>query len=178
MNKISIYLLPLINFIILTKNKNKFIYIYSNKLFLCLNINNYTIIYKNSINLIELISTYPFKEYKKINNFLNHFLFSWTTFFYKKIMFTGKGFKIKKKKKIVFFFFNKSHVSLVICNTAIIKKINKNKLLFFYKNTNFYNTLLTKILQIRYANIYTKRGLRFSRQIILKRKGKGGVQPQ
>ena len=54
----------------------------------------------------------------------------------------------------------------------------KNKILFFYKNYLKYTNTFNNIIKIRPANIYTKRGLRLSRQIILKRKGKGGVQTQ
>ncbi len=178
MNKISIYLLPTLNFLTIKKNNNDYIYLYSQKWFLFKNITNYKIAYKKSINIIELVTKQPFYEFKKISSIINTFIFSWESFFFKKITFTGKGFKIKKKQKIIYFFFNKSHISLIICNSAIIKKIHKNKIIFFYKNIKLYDTILNKILKIRYANIYTKRGLRFSRQLILKRKGKGGVQPQ
>lgn len=178
MNKIAIYLLPRINFLCLKKNANVYIYIYSSNWFIKANVNNYETVYKKSLNILELSTKQPFYKNKAITTILNNFIFSWETFFFKKVSFTGKGFKIKKKQKIVFFFFNKSHISLLICNSAIIKKINKQKILFFYKNYDLYEKILNKILKIRYANIYTKRGLRFSRQLILKRKGKGGVQPQ
>ncbi len=178
MKTICIYLLPTLNFIMITKNNNFFMYIYSSNWFLYKNITSYNVAYKKSINLIELSSKQPFYNYKHVTIALNNLLFSWESFFFKKIAFTGKGFKIKKKQKVVFFFFNKSHISLMICNSAIIKKIHKQKILFFYKNYSLYSEILNKVLNIRYANIYTKRGLRFSRQLILKRKGKGGVQPQ
>lgn len=178
MNKIAIYLLPKINFMCLKKNNTKHIYIYSNQWFIQTNINNYEVTYKKSLHILELSTKQPFYKSKAISTLLNNLLFSWETFFFKKISFTGKGFKIKKKQKIIFFFFNKSHISLLICNSAVIKKINKQKILFFFKNYSLYEKILSKILKIRYANIYTKRGLRFSRQLILKRKGKGGVQPQ
>lgn len=177
MNKINIYLTNTTKFLVLSKKNINFLFIYSNKLFLSNKIENYIITYRKSLNILELTPKTPL-NIKNITNFLNNFIFSWDFFFHKKITFTGKGFKLKKKQKILFFFFNKSHISLIICNSAILKKLKQNKILFFYKNIKFYNQIFNKILKIRYANIYTKRGLRFSRQLILKRKGKGGVQPQ
>lgn len=178
MKNIHIYLLPTINFLTLVKNNKNYLYIYTNNWFIYYNINNFFINFKKSINLIELSNKLPITNSREISNILNNFIFSWELIFFKKITFTGKGFKIKKKQKIVYFFFNKSHLSLLICNKIIVKKINKQKILFFYRNNQLYNNILNKIVNIRFANIYTKRGLRFSRQLILKRKGKGGVQPQ
>ncbi len=173
-----LYILPSLNFLKIVKNNSNYIYIYSKKWFIIKSIDNYEVTYKKSINLLELTAKSPFYKARLLTKLLNSLLFSWESIFFKKITFSGKGFKIKKKQKIIFFFFNKSHMSLLICNSAIVKKTNKQKLVFFYKNSSAYELMLAKLLKIRYANIYTKRGLRFSRQLILKRKGKGGIQPQ
>ncbi len=178
MNNIIIYLLPKIYFLTLQKNNNKYIYIYNNNLFFFINITNYSFFFKKILNILELKNNYKNISNINISNYLNDFLFSWDYIFNKKIIFSGKGFKIRKKKNYLFLFFNRSHASLLICNNIIIKKIQKNKILFFYKNWIKYSNTFKNIIQIRPANIYTKRGLRFSRQIILKRKGKGGVQTQ
>jgi len=178
MNIITLYLYPKLNFIILKKNTNINIYIYNIYYFFSFSIYNFNLNLKKSLNIVELQNKIPYYNQTKLNHILNNFLFSWNSFFYKKISFSGRGFKKKKKKNCIFLFFNKSHVSLYICNNAILKKLNRNKLLIFYKNWNIYQNNITNILRIRYVNIYTKRGLRLSRQIILKKKGKGGTQTQ
>jgi len=177
MSKIIIYLLPNMHFLTLKKNSSNYIYIYNNIYFIFFNANKYKFYFKKILNIIE-INTNIKKNAQQLSKYLNNFLFSWNYIFSKKIIFSGKGFKIRKKKNFLFLFFNRSHASLLICNNMIIKKIQKNKILFFFKNNMLYNNILKNIVSIRPANIYTKRGLRLSRQTIWKRKGKGGVQAQ
>jgi hypothetical protein len=66
--------------------------------------------------------------------------------------------------------FNRAHITVIWWRNIILKKIKKNK--FYVKLTpktlNFINT----ILKVRHINIFTKKGLRTSRQILFKKKGK------
>jgi len=178
MKKIILYLYPNLNITIIKNKKNIYLYLYNSTYFFIINNINFIFNIKKTLNILELKSIIPLTNSTKLTNILNNFLFNWTTFFFNKIIFSGRGFKIKKKKNYIFLFFNKSHVSLYIYNNIIIKKLTRNKLLFFHKNQNIHTNDINKILNIRFVNIYTKRGLRLSRQIILKRKGKGGTQPQ
>ena len=96
---------------------------------------------------------------------------------FKKIKFKGKGFRIRflKKLKLVKFFFGKSHKTYIFFRNIILKKINKYK--FILKGLNSENIIVNskRITSIRPINFYTLRGLRESRQIIFKRKGKKGT---
>ena len=104
-------------------------------------------------------------HFKQINKFLKTFEF----YFFIKIKFKGKGFKIKfnKKLKIIKFFFGRSHLTLFK-----LKKITKYK--FILKSLNFWKlkTNAIKITKIKPINVYTLRGIRLSNQSISKRKGK------
>jgi len=51
-----------------------------------------------------------------------------------------------------------------------VKKIKKNK--FYVKHTIKNISIIKTILNVRFINIFTKKGLRISRQILLKKKGK------
>ena len=109
-------------------------------------------------------------NFKQINSFLKTF----ESYFFIKIKFKGKGFKIKynKKLKLIKFYFGRSHMTFFKLKKIKLKKINKYK--FFLRNFN-YNWLKKKaieITKIKPVNIYTLRGIRLSRQIIKKRKGK------
>lgn len=109
-------------------------------------------------------------NFKQVNKFLKTFEF----YFFIKIKFKGKGFKIKfnKKLKIIKFFFGRSHITFFKLKRIKLKKITKYK--FILKNLNFskLKTNSMKITKIKPINVYTLRGIRLSKQIIKKRKGK------
>lgn len=73
------------------------------------------------------------------------------------------------------FFFGASHINTFIINNMIIKKINKYKFLIKSINLCNLNKLSKQIINIRKINFYTLRGLRNSRQILIKRKGRKGT---
>lgn len=113
----------------------------------------------------------------KINNTIFNFLNSWNKYFYNKIKFKGKGFRIKffKKIKLIKFYFGKSHKTFFILKKIKRKKINKYKFILLGLNNNKLKKISKKISNIKNINLYTLRGLRISRQIIYKRKGKKGT---
>jgi ribosomal protein L6P/L9E len=132
-----------------------------------------TLIYTN--NNTNIISFKNINKNNKLNLFLNEinkFLFSLDHIFYKKIKFTGKGFKIKRKANNIIYYFNTAHINLLIIRGLIVKKLSKNKYIYIKPNLfNLFN-ISQKIKNIRCNNIFTKRGLRIARQNIVKKKGK------
>ena len=122
---------------------------------------------------------------KKVKNNLNikipkiifNLLKSWDLFFFLKIKFKGKGFRIRflKKTKLVKFFFGRSHKTFIVFKYVVLKKINKYKFILkgLKKDKLIQNSL--KVVNIKPINYYTLRGLRKSKQIIFKRKGKKGT---
>jgi ribosomal protein L6P/L9E len=115
--KITLLLNSNLNFIFLEKNKYKYIIIFNkNKnLYIKYIFNKYSKIhYIKNLNCIVV----KLKHFNlNINNFnciLNKQIKSIDFYFYKKIQFLGKGFKIKKlKKKILNLFFNRSHITFL-----------------------------------------------------------------
>lgn len=68
----------------------------------------------------------------KFYNLSSQFFIATFFFFFKKITFKGKGFKLKKTKKKTFkFFFGSSHFICFYNNIFISKKFGKQKHLFF-----------------------------------------------
>lgn len=156
--------------ILIKKNKN-YIYIY-NKIFY------FTVITKANINIEEnsnsiIIENFDSKKKKELEKkIIETFIRTWSSYFFQKIKFTGKGYKIKKKKKSIKFFFGRSHLTTIFFKKINIKRLTKYKLFFFtkkYETVKFISSLIKKVRKI---NIYTKRGLRFSRQKIYKKTGK------
>jgi hypothetical protein len=105
---------------------------------------------------------------------LNVFLYSWSFYFYQKIKFTGKGYRItfRKRRKKITFFFGHSHITMILFRTVLLWQPHKYKFVIVknsLKKLVWLNKLITKIKPM---NMYTRRGIRNSRQIIFKRKGK------
>jgi len=123
-----------------------------------------------------------FNKYKiKINwnliiNQINKNLFLFENIFFNKIKFKGKGFRVRFKKnlKILKFTFGHSHINYIFINdkTTKVKRLGKYKYIFKNKNYSKMDLFLKKICKIKPINMYTKRGIRKSKQIIYKRKGK------
>src|SRR4051812_9906383 len=94
--------------------------------------------------------------------------------FFEKINFKGKGFKlrIKKKNKFIFYMFGHSHINVALLGKTKIKRLTKYKYIFKLRNKYILKSTVTNICNVRPLNIYTKRGLRKTRQFVFKRKGK------
>lgn len=109
-------------------------------------------------------------SYKQINKFLRTFEF----YFFIKIKFKGKGFKIKfnKKIKLIKFWFGRSHITFYKLRKIKLKKITKYKFLLRNFNLPELNRIASRITYVKPVNVYTLRGIRVSRQYISKRKGK------
>mgnify|MGYP002073229131 CR=1 FL=1 len=95
-------------------------------------------------------------------------------FFYK-FKYHGKGLKIKKstKSRTVDFNLGSSHISKLYYNPIDVSLLRTKKntyTVFTHKLTNFFSSALAK--KIRPYNIYTKRGVRISRQTMFRRFGK------
>jgi hypothetical protein len=112
--------------------------------------------------------------FKNLNKFLQSYTFNSTTFYYKKIRFKGKGYKIKKtkKKKSFKLYFGHSHKNYIFSGGLILKKLSKYRLLLLTNNKKCLNKVTKLITNIKIINRYTKRGLRCTKQFILKRPGK------
>lgn len=165
------------NFIVIKKFNKIVVIIFNNKF-------RFTIFFKKKTNLKinKILNTLEYKNeileknYFLIKNNLYDFLEKLNTYYFLKIKFKGKGYKIGffKKKKIINFYFGKSHKSIFIYNNIKIKKLSKYKFILLNNNFNSLKKISYKLIKVKKINEYTNRGLRSSRQIIIKRKGKKG----
>lgn len=169
---IKIFLPKTINFLYLNCN---YIYIYNLNNFILINSNNYNIFFNKYLNILKFQKITINKKIRNKNIF-NNFLFTWDNFFFSKIYFLGKGFKLKKFENNLFFNFNYSHTKFIINNKTLIKKIQKNKILIFSKDLSYLILFSNLIRKIRKISPYTKRGLRLSKQIIYKKRNKSNIQ--
>lgn len=136
------------------------------KEFLCFN-------YDNLINVVAL--NFYFK-----NNFFSLFwgyfrilFFSFSKIFFKKLKFKGKGYYIYKNiRNTIALQFGYSHVMYIYAFFVAVKFITKTTILMFGTD---YISILKKsysLFNVKKINIFTGKGIRFSRQIIYKKTGK------
>lgn len=178
-----IFCLPSNINVIIWKNKrfNNFlnIYIYNKtkniKLFYNQNINPTK--YDKNTNSFFIEKKILNNKNNKLSKFIESFLTSWDVYFFNKIKFKGKGFRIRffKKTKFMKFFFGRSHKTFVILKNIKMRKINKYKFILKSIKKDKIKKDSYMITKIKPINFYTLRGLRNSRQIIYKRKGKKGT---
>ncbi len=109
-----------------------------------------------------------------INKLFKLFIWKSILFYYTKIRFTGKGYKIKKikKKKSFKLYFGRSHFNYVFAGGVNLKRLTKYRLLIIGNNTKKNNIIKRLVCSARPLNKFTKRGLRPLKYFILKRPGK------
>ena len=90
-----------------------------------------------------------------------------------KIMFKGKGYYIyKNKRNTVAAQLNYSHCTYIYVPFLHLKFISKTKILLYGLNWCDLKYISWGFRSYRVLNIFTGRGIRFSKQIILKKIGK------
>lgn len=162
-------------FTILKKGKYLLVIISNDSYFLNFLLNNYeTDVYiddfTKSISVNTLKNLFKQNSLKNLNFELKNFFF---TFFFK-IKFVGKGFRIQsfRNKKLMNFTFGHSHKMYMHLPLTFFKRISKQKYFFKMKRIELKNYLINKFKEVKPINKYTLRGLRITRTIITKRKGR------
>ena len=178
-NNLTINIPPQLEIIIVKKKTNFLnIFIYNNTyiLKLIINIENEFWDFDKETNSLNISRNLFNKNNIANTKTLEKFLKSWDIYFFYKIKFKGKGYRIRfyKKSKIMRFYFGRSHITVYKFKKIKIKKSGKYK--FILKSLNPFNLKNTalNVIKVKPINRYTLRGLRISRQLVFKRKGKKG----
>lgn len=157
--------------LILIKKKINYVYIY-NKDFYFLFYTPLNVVVEENTNTLILNNLDSDTKKKFEKNLIEIFIKTWNTFFFQKIKFTGKGYKIKKKKKSIKFFFGRSHLTNIYFKNLKLKRLTKYKIFIYTKKYEIIKHVGRLLFKIRNLNIFTKRGLRFARQKVYKKTGK------
>jgi hypothetical protein len=120
--------------------------------------------------------------YTHTNNFFKHFLrlvkllfYSFSFFFFKKIKFKGKGYYIfKNKRNTITFRFGYSHRIYLYFFGNFVKFLSKTSIFIFGVNYREIVNYGHNLISTRPYNLFTGKGVRFTRQIIYKKIGKVG----
>jgi hypothetical protein len=166
-----------LNFLLIKKNGYKYIFIYNKKTGIYLKYKfscHAGIFYSKNLRSISVgINYFSFESRFAVCSLLHKQIKSVDFYFLKKIVFFGKGFKIKKVRGgVLNLFFNRSHMNFVVWNNIMVKKLKKTKIVLCSSDYRHIGAASSTIIRSRCLNIFTKKGLRLSRQMIFKKVGK------
>jgi hypothetical protein len=151
---------------ILKRNNSLYLYSYNTTYYCLIKLSANT-----KVKLLNNTSIEIQKNYKIFDRSINMYLKQFYVCDFTKIKFTGKGYKIKKNsKKSIILLFNRAHMTVLWWNNIFIKKLKKYKMYIKYTPSN--KKIIQYLLKTRLINIFTKKGLRTSRQVLFKKKGK------
>ena len=140
------------------------------------NLTIYEYFLKNKFKFIISNNDFYLKDawssFKKIKNFLNKTLVThWI-----RVVFRGKGFRVRKFKSInkLTLNFGHSHWAKLALDVRnfFFKKLRRQNYICLLKNFKQFKVFQKTIKFIKNLNVYTKRGLRLRRQFIKRRFGK------
>lgn len=120
--------------------------------------------------------------HRYVNNFYflfwNYFKFlfiSFSFFFFRKLKFRGKGYYIfKNKRNTVTFRFGYSHRIYLYFYGTFVKFLSKTSIFIYGINKNDIINYGHTLKNVRPYNLFTGKGVRFTRQILYKKVGKVG----
>lgn len=156
------------NINILNKNNSFILYSYNKNYFFKINFKKNLSILSRSCIEFSYKGIYLGLLNKEVNYFFNSFFF----LKFKKIKFSGKGYRIYLKKK--YYIYTKlgySHKLFLYNFNNFFKFLGKYKAFIFFINQSV-NKFIKNLINLRYINIFTQRGFRLTKQVIYKKKGK------
>lgn len=178
------------NLVILKTLSKYYIYIYNKNFYFISTINNNCFnIYIDSVTLslnlriknphnfpILKIAHFHNKQSNRIiSTKLSSIINSWDIYYFIKIKFKGKVYKLTKlPKNNLKLSFGRCHKNLMVVRSLFLKKKKKikTKCLLFGVNKSSLNISKQLLTNVRPINMFTQRGLRLSRQIVYRKIGK------
>lgn len=164
------------NFIVLNKNKSHYnFYLYSHIYFFFFSIplNSYKFNYDKYEQIIKISTRYKNMFTNLYWLLFNQVFFSFITLFFRKIKFKGKGYYIyKDSRSTITPQFGYAHRIYVYAYMTNVEFLTKTKILLFGLNKLEIWSISQQIFNIKPINIFTGRGMRFSKQIIYRKPGK------
>lgn len=167
------------NFILLknkTKNKNiLYLYLYSSEYFFVLPFLNKFLLLKYDSQINCFLFNFFFRNnyYAIFWSYFKLIFYSFSKIFFKKLKFKGKGYYIYKNlRNTIALQFGYSHLMYLYCFFINVKFLSKTSVLMFGINLKDISIKSFALFNIKRINIFTSKGIRFSRQIVYKKTGK------
>lgn len=108
---------------------------------------------------------------------VNKIFFTWESYYFKKLIIDGKAYRISKFKNRNFkLMFGRSHRTLLITKGVFLRKKKKikKKFIFFGSSLDYVSSAALMSKNIRPNDMYTDRGIRFSKDCNKRKLGKKG----
>lgn len=135
--------------------------------------------YNKDLSLLHIKSLWRFKVFTNYLSLMNVFILSWVSLIAKKIKFKHKGAWIsilKKKIKLITLNFRLAHLTHLFNNYVMLKRRKKHfsfhTLLCLGYSSLHINKLTKSIYNFFRLNKFTFRGIKLSRQRLIKKEGK------
>jgi hypothetical protein len=129
--------------------------------------------YDWNLNLLSFNFFYKNNYFNLYWNSFKLLFYSLNKFFFRKLKFKGKGYYIYKNiRNTVALQFGYSHKTYLYSFFLRIKFLTKTSVLVFGVNTKNISLFSHNFKNLRPINIFTNKGIRFSKQIIYKKVGK------
>jgi hypothetical protein len=165
------------NFILFKKNFSNlnYLYIYSLDYFFILPFLNKFLFLKYDYQLNCFLFNFFFKNnfYSIFWNYFKIIFYSFSKIFFRKLKFKGKGYYIyKNTRNTIALQFGYSHLLYLYSFFLNVKFLSKTSILLFGINLTDISTVGHLFYNIKPINIFTGKGIRFSKQIIYKKTGK------
>ncbi len=129
--------------------------------------------FDTQINVLEIRSFYKNDFYGLFWNAIKIAFSQLSKLFFVKLKFKGKGYYIYKNyRSTIATQFGYSHIRVLYSYFINVKFLSKTCVFVFGVNKRNINFLTKSFFQIRPINIFTGKGIRFSKQIIYKKTGK------
>lgn len=78
----------------------------------------------------------------------------------------------REKNRFMRYFFGHSHYKMIKFNKSVLLKLNKQKFIVYNISLTTILKIIKSVKKVKPVNLFTKRGLKYTRQIISKRRGK------
>lgn len=181
-----------LNFIVLKikdRSLNKFInyvYYYNSNLYFIIKLNSCSVSYSTeSLSLYyslgitgKLSVNQNLTKIFDVTRRLNELLYSLNSYYFKKLRIDGKAYRINKfKNNNLKLMFGRSHKTLLILPSVFLRKKKKlkKKFMFYGSNKYFVDEASNIARSVRFNDMFTNRGIRFSKQINFRKLGKKGA---
>jgi len=175
---VFLYIPPVWEFFLVQKKTEKFfqnIFIFSNVYYMVLPVPTQFTAIKFYQNPRTVSFHFSFKNtfYKKFWNNVFDIFSTFSKIFFKKLKFKGKGYYIYKNvRNTIALQMGYSHIIRLYAFKIHVKFTAKTAILMFGVNKVKLTNLSFSLKSLKPINIFTGRGIRFSRQIVYKKTGK------
>lgn len=168
-----------VNLYFVKGSSNYIVMVYGSRYFCSTIGHNFLISSNSEFRTVSIRVINGLEVYKKAFKSLNCFIFSWVSFISKKIKFKHKGAwisTINSKTKLLILNFRLAHLAYLFNQSAMLRRRKKHfsfhTLLCLGYNTQNLMLLSRTIYNFFRLNKFTFRGIKFSRQRLIKKEGK------